>query len=491
MKHRHAPESGCCCCRREFLQTVGVAVGSMSVLATAGAAVAGDAADESNRSAPARKKQAAVVRGAFLYPDPESLKKAGYWSWPGSTFDPVARQRQYMERIGVMAEKLGMRILMEEKPLQDGAAAERFLADVKQNKPDGLLLIPFQKQHWQFVMQIVEKAELPTVVLATLGVVLSDHLRQLHRRPGVYSVSGADDLDAVEYGMRMIRTARWMKDARLVSIAGTGISESTVPHLGTQVRRIPHSRFVQIYQKMQATPEVQKLAEAYEKGAKQIVEPTKADILDAAKCYFVLKQIAREESADALMMECLSGLRLPHLHAPPCMGFMSLRDEGFPIGCQADLSATLTLMLVQQLFDKPGFQQNAAMNTAKNLYFGSHCTSPSKMHGPSGPAEPYHLRSHAEAGWGCVPRVLYASGQEVTMAQYLPEKKPRMYVYSGKIVDCPPIPPTGGCRSNLEMTINEVADVCDVKGMHQIIFYGNHARQLRAFCQMYGIAVET
>jgi len=34
-----------------------------------------------------------------------------------------------------------------------------------------------------------------------------------------------------------------------------------------------------------------------------------------------------------------------------------------------------------------------------------------------------------------------------------------------------------------------VSDVCDVKGMHQIIFYGNHGRQLRAFCQLHGIEV--
>jgi hypothetical protein len=37
------------------------------------------------------------------------------------------------------------------------------------------------------------------------------------------------------------------------------------------------------------------------------------------------------------------------------------------------------------------------------------------------------------------------------------------------------------------MTIHEVSDVCDVQGMHQSIFYGNHGRQLRAFCQLYGI----
>jgi len=48
-----------------------------------------------------------------------------------------------------------------------------------------------------------------------------------------------------------------------------------------------------------------------------------------------------------------------------------------------------------------------------------------------------------------------------------------------------------GCRTNVEMTINEVDDVCDVKGMHQVIFYGNCAKPLRTFCQLYGIEVVT
>ncbi|MBM3889275.1 MAG: hypothetical protein FJ388_09140 [Verrucomicrobia bacterium] len=129
------------------------------------------------------------------------------------------------------------------------------------------------------------------------------------------------------------------------------------------------------------------------------------------------------------------------------------------------------------------------MNTERNLYFGSHCTCPSRMRGRAAPPEPFILRNHAEAGWGCVPQVLFTKGQEVTMALYLSGPKPQMLLYTGKVVECPPCPPAGGCRTNIEMTINEVRDVCDVKGMHQIIFYGNHAKQLRAFCQLHGIEV--
>jgi len=209
-------------------------------------------------------------------------------------------------------------------------------------------------------------------------------------------------------------------------------------------------------------------------------------VLQAARACFALRRIVEKEGADAMMMNCLPGLRKPHKHVPPCMGFMTLRDEGIPAGCQSDLNATLTMMLVEELFGKPGFQQNAAMQTEANHYFGAHCTSASKMNGPDRPAEPYILRTHAEAGWGTVPQVLFPAGQDVTMAQYLSGESPQMYVYGGRVVRCYPKAP-GGCRTNVEMTIDEVADVCDVKGMHQTIFYGNHARQLRNFCQLYGI----
>lgn len=151
----------------------------------------------------------------------------------------------------------------------------------------------------------------------------------------------------------------------------------------------------------------------------------------------------------------------------------------------------MTRVLVQELFGKPGFQQNASMNTEANVYFGAHCTSPSKMNGPDEDAEPYILRNHAEAGWGCVPRVLFREGRAATICQYLPREKPQMYIYTSEIVGCPPIPPTGGCRTNLEMTINEVEDVCDVRGMHQTVFYGDHGKELRQFCQLLGIEAVT
>ena len=483
MKH-HQTEMPCYC-RREFLQTIGLFAGALPLFETSLLAGDGEA------KIFGRQKARAQVLGAFLYPPSEMLREAGYYSWPGSGFDAEGRHKQFAAKLQGLAQALGLDLTLEQKPLDDTASVGAFIARVQAAKPDGLVLTPFKKGHWPAVVRIVEETHVPTLVLASLGVLLSDQIAQLHRRPGVCLISSADDFAAARGGLNMIGTARWMKDARLLNIQGTAATSKTVPSLGTEVRTIPHARFVEEFRRQEADASVRALAATYRKRARKVDGPTTADILEAAKAYAVLKRLLAAEEADAVMMECLTGLRIPHQHAPPCMGFMSLRDEGIAAGCQADLNPSLTLMLIQRLFDLPGFQQNSAMNTARNLYFGSHCTAPSKMRGRSAPPEHYTLHHHTESGWGCVPRVLFTPGQEVTMALYQSGQEPQMLVYSGRIVDCPPIPPTGGCRSNLQMTINEVSDVCDVKGMHQIIFYGNHAAELRTFCQLHGIPVVT
>ncbi len=470
--------------RRDFLRTLGMTAAGMAMSSRG---IPGAVLDEAGTS---RQKGVATVRGAFLYPSTESLKKEGYYSWPGSGFDAEGHHSVYAREIERIARKLDIRISMNEKPLHDNASVARFVGEVKEQRPDGLLLIPFKKSDWASIVRIVKEAAIPTVTLATLGVLLNPHINELYREPGVYVISSLDNFDAIEYGMRMIRTARRMKESCIISVAGSETGEMVVPGLGTRIRVLPRKRFAEEFTRMETTDGVRDLARTYLKNAKRMVEPTESEVVDAAKTYFVCKRILGAEGGDAIMMDCLGGIR-ERQFPPPCMGFMSLRDEGIAAGCQNDLDPTLTMVLVQELFDRPGFQQNASSETEANHYFGAHCTCPTKLSGHDGPAEPYILRNHAEAGVGVVPQVLWPEGQEITMALYLSGKEPQMIVYTGKVVRCHDTPPAGGCRTNVETTINEVGDVCDVKGMHQIIFYGDHGRQLRAFCQMYAIGVVT
>ncbi len=464
--------------RRIFMGTVGATAGYIALSSGMPPLAA------STNSGKGRAK----VLGAFVYPPTEILDEEGYYSWPGSSFDAEGRQASYMKEIRAIGERLDMDILMREAPLDTDEQTAAFIDEIKRQNPDGLLLIPFKKGHWERLVKVIQETKVPSIVMATLGVLLIGHVRQLRHEPGVYMISAQDDMNSIAYGMKMIHTARWMRESRIINIDNDEFKESKVPNLGTTIIEIPRARFVEECQKAAGSAEAKNLAKRYLAEAQEIVEPSEKDIYDAATTYFALKRLVEQENSDAVMMNCLPGLKHPHQHVPPCMGFMNLRDEGIPVGCESDTDATLTMMLIQKLFDVPAFQHNPTVDTSKNHYICAHCTSASKMNGPDSPSEPYILRSHAEAGWGCVPRVLFKAGQEVTITKYLQnETTPQMLVYTGTMIGCPPIPPTGGCRTNAETTINELEDVCDLKGHHLCMFYGNHGRQLRDFCQLTGI----
>ncbi len=436
-------------------------------------------------------KRPAVVRAAFLYPPTESLRKAGYYSWPGSSFDAEGRQVQYTGRLRALEAKLGIRVAPEQRPLDEEGAVAQFIRQVKAEPPDALFLVPLKKGHWPHVTRIVEETKLPTVVLGPLGVLLAVQVRELHHKPGVYMINSLDNFDAVEQGLRMVRTASWMEQACILNIAKSAAADRRVPHLGTKVRTVANTEYIDEFKRTGATEEVKELAARYKSGATRILQPNDEDVFDAARASVALRRVVEAAKVDAVMMDCLPGLQYPHQHVPPCMGFMDSRDRGMPAGCESDLDATLTMMLLQYLFERPGFQHNPTVETERNHYFCAHCTSATRMKGLDAPAEPYVLMNHAEAGWGCVPRVLFSPGQDVTITKYLSVKadseKAQMLVYSGQIVGCPSVPQAGGCRTNAETTINELQDVTELKGHHLIMVYGNHAKALGRFCQMYSV----
>jgi hypothetical protein len=484
---------GCSCCRRGFLGLVGATAGAAALHYSSVVA-----ADGGSGSAAGVGEQA-TVRVAFLYPPSETLRRpGGWWSWPGNDFDAEGRQKQYTGRLREIEQELGIRLVVEETPLDSDSRLGKFIASVKQSGPDGLLLIPFHNPTFRQMNRIVEevaakpasdgKAEpgIPTLIFSTLGV----HHGSVkgYERAGLCFIQTLDDLEAVEYGLRMIHTAWLMRNSRIISIAGSAEpSEATVPGLGTKVRRLPLARFVDQVKATPVTEAVKQLAQSYRENAQAVLEPAEPEILTAAKVHFACKRLLETEKGDAIMIDCLRRGEFM-----PCMSFMTLRDGGIPAGCENDLSATLTLMLVQHLFDRPAFQANPCYDTERNHFFASHCTSASKLFGPTGPQEPYLLRNYAHTNDPtCVPQVLWREGEDVTMAHYLPGEPAQMLVYTGRVFKSYEMPPVGGCRTNVAFTVNEQENVCDVKGHHNVVFYGNYGRELRRFAQLYGITAAT
>jgi hypothetical protein len=76
-------------------------------------------------------------------------------------------------------------------------------------------------------------------------------------------------------------------------------------------------------------------------------------------------------------------------------------------------------------------------------------------------------------------------GQPVTLVQFF--QPDSLYLDTGTVAGNVNTPPAGGCRTSVEIRMDDVEDCRDVLGFHQVVFLGNHRREVEAFCQLHGI----
>jgi hypothetical protein len=165
-------------------------------------------------------------------------------------------------------------------------------------------------------------------------------------------------------------------------------------------------------------------------------------------------------------------------------------DDGVPAACEADIGAALTHALVQYLFDRPGFQQDPVADTAKDCLIGAHCTCPTRLKGFDAPPEPYVLSYH-HGKRDAVPVPAWRAGQRITVADIVPgdsgETPPEMIISTGTVVGNVSVPPSGGCVVSVMVKLENVSDPLDYPGFHQIFFYGGYEKELKGYCQLFGI----
>jgi len=413
-------------------------------------------------------------------------RKGDYgFGWPGQIYDGETALKKYTQQIQETSEDLGLDIKINPQIIYNDEDANKFIEQISMEYPDGVLLALLDRQQhtWPTANKVIDTG-VPTIVFAPIGAAFTTNVRVPAKKTGAYVVSSLD-FDAVKYGLKMIKAHKQMSESNIVILKGKESVQKQVENLGTKLKIYPVDRFKTEYDKVAETDEVKSIAEQYQIKAQKIVEPNKSELFNAAKTYIAARNIIEQEKADAIAMDCLGPAR-SGLFPVPCIAWSKLNDEGIAAGCEADLNATLTQMLIQYLFDKPGFQQDPVPETVQNTLIGAHCSCPTKLKGFDKSSEPFNIRCH-HSKTGVAPQVLWREGQEITIAGFTGEDK--MLIYSGKVTGNVSIPPAGGCLTSVIAEVYDIPDVVDVKGFHQIFFYGNHERQLRSYCQMFGIEI--
>ena len=409
-----------------------------------------------------------------------------YWlGWPGTTYDLDAHQKEYRSKLDDSCLRLGINAECEEKPINEEAGFTALINRVKSNKPDGLLITLQEIHLWPWINNVAKDLGIPLIVFAPVGTAFTQHL-SISRLPGVYVVSSLE-WQAVENGLQMIKAKRMFEETRLLHIRRDLTEESVMEKLGMKVKAIPRNTFNELYSKMPVTQEVKDIASTMRRRATKVVEPTEEDIINAAKVYTTAKRLMTDEQANSLSMDCLGMVTQKLIPTPPCGAWSMLQDEGITAGCEADLMGATTLMLTSYLLNRPGFMNDPVPETFKNLLIAAHCVSGTRLSGFDKPQVPFILRDHSESSLGVSLQVLWPVGEPVTLLDY--NNPNEIIVDTGTVVGNVDTPPAGGCRTSVEIKMNNIEDSRDVKGFHQVVVLGNHRQIVEGFSQLYDIKV--
>ena len=471
-----------CFNRRECLKLMSASTAGASVWLTSARASQreeGPAPTDYVDPASLRPKPEVRVMATFLeFPRP-------YWlGWPGTAYDLDARQAEFRAALEQSAQKLGIQAYLEPRPINNEGDVRQWIQKVKREKPHAVLVILQHFGTWGWASLVGKEAGVPVIIFSPIGMAFTGHVAGPARMSGVHVISSME-WSAVENALRAVRAKRMFEETRVLWICGNEHSETVVERLGTKVRAIPRDTFNQEFDRQPVTEEVRELAAQLRKNAHDIVEPNQEDALNAMRTYVTAKRLLAREEAHALSMDCLGMVEAKLVPTPPCAGWTFLQDQGITAGSEADLYGALSLMLTSYFLDRPGFMNDPVPETVHNTLIAAHCTSGTRIAGFDKPPAPYVLRNHSESAIGVAMQVLWPEGEPITLVRFTGPHE--LIVDTGKVVGNVPTPPAGGCRTSVEIAMDEVEDCRDVRGFHQVVTLGNHRAALRAFCDLYGI----
>jgi L-fucose isomerase-like protein len=197
----------------------------------------------------------------------------------------------------------------------------------------------------------------------------------------------------------------------------------------------------------------------------------------ANRIYGALRTIVNQYHLQGLTIRCFD--LLTAVHNTGCIALARLNAEGIVAGCEGDVPAMLSMMIVQSLLGVSGFQANpASINPETGVMLFAHCTIPFNM------VDYYELDTHFESGIGVGIRGYMKEGP-VTIFKVSGDFS-RSFIAEGELVRSQAKPDL--CRTQ---QVIQLSDKHQTKyflthpiGNHHIILPGHHKELLENLGQL-------
>ncbi len=408
--------------------------------------------------------------------------------WPKPTLDLDQEMKEVEARMAEVARKHAQNVRFTGATLvrtaEDSKAWRAKLGDV-----DGVLIIPLSGGS---IPQVIEGLDKPALVFSRPYASHSwsgiANIRKSGRKIDVVATTSYGDLDPY---MRMFKTVHHLRTSKvLVAVENPPARQGTVnsyrQQFGTNFQFIGGKELRSAFESADVKA-AQKAAEEFTKNALRVVEPSPKEIHSGLRFYLGLKNLLKEQKANAITIDCFGTLAAKTLPGYPCIAWSKLNDAGLYGVCEADIPSAMTQILLTSYAEVPGFVTDPVFDTSRNEVIHAHCVSATKMKSLTGPSSPYIIRNHLETNEGAVLQVIMPVGDIVTVARFADPKK--MLISTGEV--------TGsegndrGCRSQVRTRVSDAEKWLQnyTAGLHRVMFYGDHTRTLERMGRLMGFEV--
>lgn len=263
--------------------------------------------------------------------------------------------------------------------------------------------------------------------------------------------------------------------------------EAVGQRLGIELVDIPMQQLLQAIQSTPATmPEAIQSApaivpETIQSAPATVSEASASDsfrhaLPGANQIYMALKKLVEEHRLQGFTLRCFD--LLTAVRNTGCLALAKLNSEGLVAGCEGDVPAMLSMMIVRALAGISGFQANPAnINPERGIIVLAHCTIPLDM------VEHYEFDTHFESGIGIGIRGRMKEGP-VTLFKVSGDLS-RWFIAEGSLEANLSDPNL--CRTQLQIRLDqpELASyfLTDPIGNHHIVIPGRWSEQLACLRQ--------
>ncbi|MFH1197734.1 MAG: hypothetical protein V1720_18685 [bacterium] len=207
----------------------------------------------------------------------------------------------------------------------------------------------------------------------------------------------------------------------------------------------------------------------------------KSSLSDSFAVYAAVKNFTAKNMLDGITIRCFDLLKNKYT---ACIAMAMCNDEGIVSGCEGDLHAMFSMILGFYLTGEPCWMANpSSIDKKRNHVTFAHCTVPTKFLDQSVEME---ITTHMESGLSCAIGGAIKK-EEVTIFR-TGGNFDKLIAVTGKVVDTKLNNPSL-CRTQAVIKLNCSLDdwVNNTLGNHHIITYGNIKGMLEEFSSFTGL----